>query len=202
MFSQIICPKHALIFIQGEEWEDYCFRLGSFLSQVLCTQWAGWGSALHPAGLALRRGFLKQSLSLLMTKCSSPGETHITWAHHSQAKEALGPPNRKGEGKCPPGVCDGQGRLACCSPWGRKESDMTEQLNWTELIINLKPIQLVHGKMVRGHEKIKGRRSLTYNYDRVTNFKVFKMWRFTQKVIIEYSKFKNKQRDGALGESW
>lgn len=26
----------------------------------------------------------------------------------------------------------------------------------------------------------------------VTNFKVFKMWRFTQKVIIEYSKFDNK----------
>ena len=23
---------------------------------------------------------------------------------------------------------DGQGGLACCSPWGRKESDMTEQL--------------------------------------------------------------------------
>ena len=23
--------------------------------------------------------------------------------------------------------------LACCSPWGRKESDTTEQLNWTEL---------------------------------------------------------------------
>ena len=31
-------------------------------------------------------------------------------------------------------VGDGQGSLACCSPWGRKESDMTEQLNWTELI--------------------------------------------------------------------
>ena len=28
-----------------------------------------------------------------------------------------------------PGVGDGQGRLDCCSPWGRKESDMTEQLN-------------------------------------------------------------------------
>ena len=27
---------------------------------------------------------------------------------------------------------DGQGGLACCSPWGRKESDTTEQLNWTE----------------------------------------------------------------------
>ena len=27
------------------------------------------------------------------------------------------------------GVGNGQGSLACCSPWGRKESDMTEQLN-------------------------------------------------------------------------
>ena len=28
-----------------------------------------------------------------------------------------------------PGVGDGQGSLACCSPWGHKESDMTEPLN-------------------------------------------------------------------------
>ena len=27
------------------------------------------------------------------------------------------------------GVEDGQESLACCSPWGRKELDMTEQLN-------------------------------------------------------------------------
>jgi len=27
------------------------------------------------------------------------------------------------------GVGDEQGSLACCSPWGHKESDMTEQLN-------------------------------------------------------------------------
>ena len=26
-------------------------------------------------------------------------------------------------------VGDGQGSLACCSPWGGKESDMTERLN-------------------------------------------------------------------------
>ena len=32
-----------------------------------------------------------------------------------------------------PGVGDGQGSLACCSPWSHKESDMTERLNWTEL---------------------------------------------------------------------
>ena len=30
-----------------------------------------------------------------------------------------------------PGVVDGQGSLACCSPWGCKECDTTEQLNWT-----------------------------------------------------------------------
>ena len=28
-----------------------------------------------------------------------------------------------------PGVGDGQGGLACFSPWGRKESDTTERLN-------------------------------------------------------------------------
>ena len=34
-----------------------------------------------------------------------------------------------------PGVGDGQGSLACCSPWGRKELNMTEWLNWTEIIL-------------------------------------------------------------------
>ena len=29
-----------------------------------------------------------------------------------------------------PGVGDGQGGLKCCGPWGRKESDTTEQLNY------------------------------------------------------------------------
>ena len=31
------------------------------------------------------------------------------------------------------GFGDGQGGLACYSPWGQKESDTTERLNWTEL---------------------------------------------------------------------
>ena len=34
-----------------------------------------------------------------------------------------------------PGVGDGQGGLACYDSWGRKESDTTEWLNWTELIL-------------------------------------------------------------------
>ena len=28
---------------------------------------------------------------------------------------------------------DGQGGLACCSPWGHRESDRTERMNWSEL---------------------------------------------------------------------
>ena len=32
-----------------------------------------------------------------------------------------------------PGVSDEQGGLACCGSWGRKESDTTVRLNWTEL---------------------------------------------------------------------
>ena len=32
-----------------------------------------------------------------------------------------------------PGIGDGQGSPACCSPWGCQESDTTERLNWTQL---------------------------------------------------------------------
>ena len=33
------------------------------------------------------------------------------------------------------GVVDGQGSLACCSPWGGKESDTAEWLNWTDIVL-------------------------------------------------------------------
>ena len=32
-----------------------------------------------------------------------------------------------------PGVGDGQWGLVCCSPWGLKELDTTERMNWTQL---------------------------------------------------------------------
>ena len=37
---------------------------------------------------------------------------------------------------------DGQGSLACCSPWGQKESDRTEGLNSYDVSIN--PIHLIY----------------------------------------------------------
>ena len=53
-----------------------------------------------------------------------------------------------------PGVGDGQGGLACCDSWGRKESDTTEQLNWTELNASL-----AGGKSLRNRLKSEVRKS-------------------------------------------
>ena len=39
------------------------------------------------------------------------------------------------ESEWTPRVGDGQGGLACCDSWGRKESDTTEWLNWTNIIV-------------------------------------------------------------------
>ena len=41
------------------------------------------------------------------------------------------------ESEWTPGVGDGQGGLACCDSWGRKELDTTEWLNWTELMYSI-----------------------------------------------------------------
>ena len=35
-----------------------------------------------------------------------------------------------------PGISDRQGSLMCCTPWGHKGSDMTEQLNWIYFVLN------------------------------------------------------------------
>ena len=53
------------------------------------------------------------------------------------------------------GVGDGQGGLAFCNLWGRKESDMTEQLNWTELkVIRIEfSLNRIHGLIKQGREK-------------------------------------------------
>ena len=47
----------------------------------------------------------------------------VGWHHHLNGHES----------EQAPGDGEGQGDLACYSPWGCKESDTTEQLNRTEL---------------------------------------------------------------------
>ena len=48
------------------------------------------------------------------------------WLDGHESEWTLGVGDGQGGG-------DGQGDLACCDSWGRKESDTTERLNWTEL---------------------------------------------------------------------
>ena len=45
------------------------------------------------------------------------------------------------------GVGDAYGSLEYCNPWGLKESDMTEWLNWTELKWRLKIIPWVENQI-------------------------------------------------------
>ena len=56
------------------------------------------------------------------------------------------------------GVGDGQGGLASCDSWGRKESDTTERLNWTDLmcvsyliISNFFDPHLLHCRRILSH---------------------------------------------------
>ena len=44
-------------------------------------------------------------------------------------------------------VGGGQGGLACCSPWGRKESDTTKRQNWTELNCPVLKIILIYSQI-------------------------------------------------------
>ena len=59
-----------------------------------------------------------------------------------------------------PGDSEGQGSLACCSPWGHKESDMTERLNnnkkpWT-LTVNMRPLRFTKELVNWSHQASSG----------------------------------------------
>ena len=49
------------------------------------------------------------------------------------------------------GVGDGEGGLTCCGPWGRKESDTTERLNWAELNMLMMPCCKLHANLLLGN---------------------------------------------------
>ena len=53
----------------------------------------------------------------------TPEDEMAAWHHWLNGRES----------EWTPGVGDGQGGLACWDSWGRKESDTTEGLNWTEV---------------------------------------------------------------------
>ena len=73
--------------------------------------------------LMQRTDSLKKTLMLGKRRREEKGMTEdkmVGWHHWLRGHEF----------KQVPGVVDGQGSLACCSPWGRKQLDTTEWLNW------------------------------------------------------------------------
>ena len=49
---------------------------------------------------------------------------------------------------------DGQGGLACCDSWGRKESDTTERLNWTAAFSIVCNFFLISGHIILGKKEL------------------------------------------------
>ena len=93
-------------------------------------------------GCSLEGMMLKLKLQYfghLMRRVDSLEKTHAgrDWGQEEKGKtedEMAGWHHRLNgrEFEWTPGDGDGQGGLACCNSWGRKELDMTEQLNWPE----------------------------------------------------------------------
>ena len=107
---------------------------------------------LNVAHLALWSGKISKGLKYLGTGLESPYSMHLLVGEFirkdsdaerdwGQEEQGMTEDEMAGwhywldgrESEWTPGVGDGQGGLACCDSWGRKESDTTEWLNWTEL---------------------------------------------------------------------
>ena len=120
--------------------------------------WCWWEDSLESLGTARRsiQSILKEispeySLEGLMLKLKLQFYGHLIWRTDSFEKTLMLAKieGRRRRGKQrdeivgwhhwldehefeqAPSVGNGQGRLACCSPWGHKESDMPEWLNWS-----------------------------------------------------------------------
>ena len=89
-------------------WKDWCWSWNSDTLATWCEELTRWKSPwcwerLKAGGVGM------------------PEDEMVGWPHRLNGHEfeqALG-------------VGDGQGSLTCCSPWGCKELDTTERLNWT-----------------------------------------------------------------------
>ena len=77
------------------------------------------------------------SLEKILMLRGKRGWQRMRWLHHRLDERGFG---------WTPRVGDGQGGLVCCNSWGRKESDTTEQLNWTDTLFFCSfPLWLIAG---------------------------------------------------------
>jgi len=98
--------------VLGVHWKDWCWNWNT---NTLATSWKSWLTGKDSDAV---RDWGQEE------KGTTEDET-AGWHHWLNGHEF----------GWTPGVGDGQGGLVCFDSWGRKESNMTEQLNWTELIV-------------------------------------------------------------------
>ena len=72
-----------------------------------------------------------------------------------------------------PGVGDGQGGQACCSPWGCEESDTPEQLNWNWIYSNFHDYEILASM---SEEVSNNRKKDTGNDDSPRPFLITVIW--------------------------
>ena len=82
-----------------------------------------------------------------------------------------------------PGAGEGQGSLECCSPWGHKDLDKTEWLNWTD-----SPYQIVNGHSEK--QLVMHIRHNTFMWMRHNNtvkwiMELTTIWRLPSKAVLQ-----------------
>ena len=96
--------------VLGVHWKDWCWSRNSNTLATSCKELTRWKRPWCWEGLgAGGEGMTENEMA--------------EWYHRLDGHEF----------ESTPGVCNGQGGLACYGSWGHKESDMIEWLNWTEL---------------------------------------------------------------------
>ena len=104
------------------------------------------------------------------------------------------------ESEWTPGVGDGQGGLACCDSWGRKESDTTEQLKWTvirhdSIFQILHPSGEIQCPITKQHQTTKIRKWRKKRPKEISSSKIKgKIWRWRWKARI-YMKRQTRSQD-------
>ena len=110
------CLKWSL----GSRWKT------SVVGPLIWFPWRGLRKRRERHRRKLPRSTVKEAANepwCFSCPCGAKANETAGWHHWLDGRES----------EWTPGVGDGQGGLACCDSWGRKESDTTEWLNWTEL---------------------------------------------------------------------
>ena len=124
-------------------WKDWCWSWSSSTLATWCkelTHWK-WPYTIKPSTTCLFTNKCDNFFGHLMQRRVIGKDPNAGKDWRQQEKgmtedEMVGWHHRLNghQFKQAPGVGDGQGSLVCCSPWGHKELDTTELLNWADAL--------------------------------------------------------------------